>query len=67
MSQEKSYPKVSIENLRWRLDPTTLSFETTHDLQPLTEIIGQKRGVEAFRFGINPLFREDFYEIIIIQ
>ena len=45
MSQEKSYPKISIENLRWRLDPATLSFETTHDLQTLKEIIGQKRGI----------------------
>ncbi|MBW2408017.1 MAG: AAA family ATPase, partial [Deltaproteobacteria bacterium] len=53
MSQEKSYSKVPVENLRWRLDPATLSFETTQDLQPLKEIIGQKRGVEAFRFGIN--------------
>ncbi|MGD1973990.1 MAG: ATP-binding protein, partial [Desulfobacterales bacterium] len=53
MPQEKSYPRVSIENLRWRLDPATLSFETTQDLQPLKEIIGQKRGVEAFRFGID--------------
>ena len=53
MPQERSNPKVSIENLRWRLDPATLSFETTQDLQPLKEIIGQKRGVEAFRFGID--------------
>ena len=53
MPQEKSYQMVTIENLRWRLDPATLSFETTQDLQPLKEIIGQKRGVEAFRFGID--------------
>jgi ATP-dependent Lon protease len=44
---------VPVEKLRWRLDPATLSFETTEDLQPLKDIIGQKRGVEAFRFGIN--------------
>ncbi len=53
MSDDKSYKEVSIENLRWRLDPATLSFETTQDLEPLKEIIGQDRGVEAFRFGIN--------------
>jgi lon-related putative ATP-dependent protease len=45
--------EVSIEKLRWRLDPATLSFETTRDLKPLSEIIGQERGVAAFRFGIN--------------
>ena len=45
--------EVPIEKLRWRLEPETLAFETTDDLQSLEEIIGQDRGVEAFRFGIN--------------
>ena len=53
MPQRTIDAKVSVEKLRWRLDPATLSFETTQDLQPLKEIIGQNRGVEAFRFGIN--------------
>ena len=53
MSKESQNNSVPLEKLRWRLDPSTLSFETTDDLQPLTDIIGQKRGVEAFRFGIN--------------
>jgi ATP-dependent Lon protease len=53
MPQEKSFPEVPVEKLRWRLDPVTLAFETTQDLEPLKEIIGQNRGVEAFRFGIN--------------
>lgn len=53
MPQATDHVKVPIENLRWRLDPAILSFETTQDLEPLKEIIGQKRGVEAFRFGVN--------------
>lgn len=53
MPQEKTYSKVPVEKLRWRLDPAVLSLETTQDLNPLKEIIGQKRAVEAFRFGIN--------------
>ena len=53
MSQESQNTMVPPEKLRWRLDPATLSFETTEDLQPLTDIIGLARGVEAFRFGIN--------------
>jgi len=53
MAQESQNTVVPLEKLRWRLDPVTLSFETTNDLQPLKDIIGQKRGVEAFRFGIN--------------
>ena len=53
MPDDKSYSEVPLENLRWRLDPAIFSFETTQDLEPLKEIIGQDRGVEAFRFGIN--------------
>nr|HID60016.1 ATP-binding protein [Desulfobacterales bacterium] len=53
MPREKSYPEVPVEKLRWRLDPATLPFETTEDLEPLKEIIGQKRGVEAFKFGMG--------------
>ena len=30
-----------------------MPFETIEDLKPLKEIIGQKRGVEAFRFGMG--------------
>ncbi len=53
MSENNRHREVPVEKLRWRLDPTTLSFETTEDLKPLKDIIGQDRGVEAFRFGIN--------------
>jgi len=53
MPQTISKAEVALEKLRWRLDPATLSFETTRDLKPLTEIIGQERGVAAFRFGMN--------------
>ena len=53
MPQDFPNSLVPVEKLRWRLDPATLSFETTGELQPLKDIIGQTRGVEAFRFGIN--------------
>ena len=53
MPGRKSDHEVPVEKLRWRLDPTTLPFDTTEDLEPLKEIIGQKRGVEAFRFGMG--------------
>ncbi|MBW2285663.1 MAG: AAA family ATPase, partial [Deltaproteobacteria bacterium] len=53
MPARKTYPKVPVDKLRWRLDPATLSFKTTDDLSPLTEIIGQERGVEAFKFGMG--------------
>ncbi len=53
MPKKKLDNRVPADQLRWRLDPNTLSFETTEDLKPLKEIIGQKRGVEAFRFGMG--------------
>jgi len=53
MQNEKTDHQVPVEKLRWRLDPATLPFETTEDLEPLKEIVGQKRGVEALRFGIG--------------
>ena len=45
--------ELTVDKLRWALDSTTLSFETTDDLKPLKEIIGQDRGLEAFRFGMG--------------
>ncbi len=53
MPRDKSYAQVPVEKLRWMLDPATLPFDTTDGLEPLTEIIGQKRGVEAFKFGMG--------------
>lgn len=53
MARKKSDKEVPIEKLRWRLDPETMPFKTTEDLTPLSEIIGQRRGVEAFRFAMG--------------
>ena len=53
MPRKRKYPEVPIEKLRWRLDAKTLPFETTDELDPLKEIIGQKRGVEALQFAIH--------------
>lgn len=51
MPRKKTGREVAINKLRWKLDPKKLSFKTTKELDPLEEIIGQKRGVEAFKFG----------------
>ena len=53
MPSKKSDKEVPVDQLRWRLDLATLPFETTEDLNPLKEIIGQERGVEAFQFGMG--------------
>ncbi|HNT56690.1 MAG TPA: ATP-binding protein [Syntrophales bacterium] len=53
MTEKYAEKKVAAEKLRWSLDPATLPFETTDMIEPLQEIIGQDRGVEALRFGIG--------------
>ena len=54
MPRKKSSPyAVPVDKLRWRLDPKKLPFKTTDEIKPLKEIIGQKRGVEAFRFAME--------------
>jgi hypothetical protein len=53
MAMNTSNKKVPVNQLRWKLDPSTLPFETTEDIEPLREIVGQRRGVEAFRFGMG--------------
>lgn len=55
--------KVPAEKLRWRLDPSGLPFETTEGVEPLKEIIGQERGVEALRFGIG--MNRDGYNVFV--
>lgn len=47
------HPELTVEELRWTLNPESLPFSTTDDLEPQQEIIGQSRGVEAFRFGMG--------------
>jgi lon-related putative ATP-dependent protease len=41
------------EQLRWRLDPAGLPFETTAQLDPLDTVVGQDRGMESLRFGMG--------------
>jgi len=45
--------EVPVDKLKWTPDPKRLSITSTNDLEPQKDIIGQKRGVEAFRFGLG--------------
>ena len=55
--------ELTPDALRWTLDTASLSFETTADLEPLDEILGQERGVQALRFGIG--IRRPGYNILV--
>ena len=53
--------------LRRRLDPSTLPFATTEDVEPLVGTIGQPRALAAIEFGLEvgdarlqPLRRREF-------
>ena len=45
--------KVPVSMLAPVIDPGQLGFEDTGELEPLTDIIGQERAVEALEFGLN--------------
>ncbi|MGE4193248.1 MAG: Lon protease family protein [Pseudodesulfovibrio sp.] len=55
MAKKTTTFEVPVEKLKWSPDPKLLSLKTTDDLDPQKDIIGQKRGVEAFRFGMGML------------
>ena len=50
---DKIFEEVSPERLRWRCDPDLLPFENTKTVSPCQEIIGQERGFEAIRIGVD--------------
>jgi lon-related putative ATP-dependent protease len=45
--------KLPIEKLRKECDPDLMQCESTHDLTPSNEIIGQERAVRALKFGLG--------------
>ncbi len=44
---------LSVEQLRRRCDPESLGFESTNDVPPLEQIVGQERGIAALQFGLS--------------
>ena len=53
MRQIKDFDEVSHNGLRWRCEPSDLSFETTQELPACEVVIGQERGVKALGFGLK--------------
>ncbi|HON81952.1 MAG TPA: ATP-binding protein [Methanoregulaceae archaeon] len=45
--------ELTVEELRNRYDSKLVECKTTAELQPLSEIIGQKRAIKALDFGLN--------------
>ena len=45
--------EVNFTELRCRCDPSMFDFETTADIEPLDQVIGQERAVRAITFGLE--------------
>jgi lon-related putative ATP-dependent protease len=53
MAQDQKYSEVPVEKLRWRCSPESLPFETTDEIKPCLDIIGQERALRAIRLGLE--------------
>jgi hypothetical protein len=53
MGQEQKYPEVPVQKLRRRCPPESLPFDSTDDIQPCTEIIGQERVLKAIHLSLE--------------
>ena len=49
----KEKNELSYKSLKMICDPEMFHFETTGELEPINDGIGQERGIKAFEFGIN--------------
>lgn len=45
--------KLTVEDLCSNCDPSLFEFETTDELEPISDIIGQQRAVRAMEFGLK--------------
>ena len=56
-------PEVEYTRLRRVFDPQELHFETTADIEPIAEIVGQDRAVRALEFGLK--IDEEGYNVFV--
>lgn len=61
----ESRPAAELDPSRlcWRCDPAQFDFESTDQLEDLTEILGQQRAVEAIQFGVG--IRAEGYHLYV--
>jgi lon-related putative ATP-dependent protease len=53
MAEDLKHSELPVEKLRWRCDTEAMPFETTDEVHPCEEIIGQERALDAIRLGLN--------------
>ncbi|MGI9524511.1 MAG: AAA family ATPase [Hyphomicrobiaceae bacterium] len=52
-SRAPQHPPIAIEDLRRTVDPDTLAFRSTSELEPISGLIGQERALRAIEFGVG--------------
>lgn len=60
----REIPPLPATALRWRCDPECFDFETTEQLEDLSEFVGQTRALDAVRFGIT--IRREGYNLYVL-
>lgn len=55
--------EVPADKLCWRCDPVVFEFESTKELTPLREFVGQDRAISAIEFGLS--MNRDGYNIYV--
>jgi hypothetical protein len=55
--------RLQPDQLRRRLDPASLPFQSTRDVSPLQAPLGQSRAMEALQFGVG--IDSDGYNIFV--
>ena len=58
-------PELSADQLYRACDPSIYDFETTEDVEPLTEIIGQERAIQALETGLKLKNARNRYNIFV--
>ena len=53
MKNVKKYRELSPDELTWHCPESELNFNSTEELDPIDEIIGQERAVKALQFGVE--------------
>ncbi len=58
-------PELSTDQLHRPCDPSIYDFETTHDVEPLSEVIGQERAIRALETGLKLKNARNRYNIFV--
>ena len=63
-SQKVSVTPLPVAELRHNVDPATLGFATTAELEPISGLIGQERALKAIQFGAN--MRSNDFNVFVL-